>query len=279
MLFRSAIQLPVRSERWAELIAWPSRSFQPERLLAQRSYVAGKQGIRLEAGHPMGDVASAPFQSDETLAIAGLRAGSEEAFAWLVMRFHQPVYSLLVRTMHQPGNAADLTQEVFVRLFRGARNIRGESSLQTWVYRVALREAANQRRWWMRHKQAVPNESELSDERRRAPMLLKNTLVNRTEATFEVAMLTQTNAQVERALRKVPEPFRTTLILRDIEGFPYEEVAEMQTVNLETVKSHLVRGRACLKELLAVPAAHLRCMESPGFGMRLGKEQILPNRQ
>jgi len=261
------------------LIAWPTRSFEPGRLFARRSYVAGKQGIRVEAGYPMGDVASTPFQPDETLLIAGLRAGSEEAFALLVMRFYQPVYSLLVRTMHQHGNAADLTQEVFVKLSRGVRNIHGQSSLRTWIYRVALREAANRRRWWMRHKQMVPNESELCGEQCGTPMLLKDTLVNQTEAPYEIAVHMQTHARVERALRKVPEPFRTTLILRDIEGFPYEEVAEMQTVTLETVKSHLVRGRACLKELLAVPAAHFRCMESPGFEMRLGKDQILPNRQ
>jgi RNA polymerase sigma-70 factor (ECF subfamily) len=225
----------------------------------------------------MGDVASAPtFQSDETSLIAGLRAGSEEAFAWLIARFHQPVYSLLVRTTHDRADAADLTQEVFVKLSRGVRNIRGESSLRTWIYRVALREAANQRRGWMRHKQqGIPIEPDLSGGECRTPMLLKDTLVNEAEGLYEIAMHTQTKARVEGALRKVPEPFRTTLILRDIEGFLYEEIAEMQSVNLGTVKSRLVRGRACLKALLAVPAAHPRCVESSRFEMPLGKEQII----
>jgi len=225
----------------------------------------------------MGDVASAlTFQSDDTSLIAELRAGSEEAFAWLVARFHQPVYSLLVRTMDDPADAANLTQEVFVKLSRGVRDIRGESSLRAWIYQVALREAANRRRWWMRHKQQViPKEPDLSGGECRTPMLLKDPLVNQAEGLYEIAVHAQTKARVEGALRRVPEPFRTTLILRDIEGFLYEEVAEMQSVNLGTVKSRLVRGRACLKALLAVPAAHPRCVVSSGFETPPGTEQIV----
>jgi RNA polymerase sigma-70 factor (ECF subfamily) len=225
----------------------------------------------------MGDVAGAPaFQSDETALIAGLRAGSDEACAWLIARFHQPVYSLLARTTHDRAHAADLTLQVFVKLSRGVRNIRSESSLRTWIYRVALREAANQRRRWMLHKQReTPIEPDLSGGECRTPMLLKDTLMNHAEGMYWTAMHTQTKARVEAALRRVPEPFRTTLILRDIDGFLYEEVAEIQSVNLGTVKSRLVRGRACLKALLAAPAAHSRRVTSSGFEMPLGEEQVV----
>ena len=96
----------------------------------------------------MGNVASAlTLQSDETALIAELRAGSEEAFAWLIARYHQPIFSLLARTVQDRADAADLTQEVFVKVFRGVGNFHGESSLRTWIYRIALREASNQRRW------------------------------------------------------------------------------------------------------------------------------------
>jgi len=160
------------------------------------------------------------FQFDETSLIAGLRAGSEKAFARLIARFHQPVYSLLARTTYDRADAADLTQEVFVKLYRGVRNIRGESSLRMWIYRVALREAAIERRWWMRHKeQEIPIEPDLNGGGCRTPMLLKDTLVNQAEGMCELAVHTQMKARVEAALRKVPEPFRTTMILRDIEGF------------------------------------------------------------
>jgi RNA polymerase sigma-70 factor (ECF subfamily) len=79
---------------------------------------------------------------------------------------------------------------------------------------------------------------------------LKDMLVDPAESPYEMALHEENRARVELALREVPEPFRTTLILRDIEGFVYEEVAAMQDINLGTVKSRLVRGRAFLKASL-----------------------------
>ncbi|MFZ1013520.1 MAG: sigma-70 family RNA polymerase sigma factor, partial [Terracidiphilus sp.] len=108
----------------------------------------------MQADLTMGNLASAfTLQSEEAALIAELRAGSEEAFEWLIARYHQPIYSLLARTVYDRSDAADLTQEVFVKIFRGVGGFHGESSLRTWIYRIALREASNQRRWWMRHKQ------------------------------------------------------------------------------------------------------------------------------
>jgi RNA polymerase sigma-70 factor (ECF subfamily) len=75
-------------------------------------------------------------------------------------------------------------------------------------------------------------------------------LVDPGESPYEMATHAESRERVESALRQVPEPFRTTLILRDIEGFVYEEVADMLGVNLGTIKSRLVRGRACLRKLL-----------------------------
>src|SRR5581483_2218448 len=160
-------------------------------------------------------------------------------------------YSLLARTVRDRADAADLTQEVFVKVFRGVARFHGESSLRTWIYRIALHEASNQRRWWMRHKQQeVPIEQELSEGSSGTPIKLKEMLVDPSESPFEMAMHAENRTRVEAALSRVPEPFRTTMILRDIEGFVYEEVAEIQGVNLGTVKSRLVRGRALLKALL-----------------------------
>ena len=228
----------------------------------------------LQADLTMGNLASAlTLQSDEAARVQELRAGSEEAFAWLLARYHQPIYSLLARTVHDRADAADLTQEVFVKVFRGVGGFHGESSLRTWIYRIALREASNQRRWWMRHKQQeVPIEQEMTDSESGTPVRLKDMLVDPSESPFEAAEHEETRARVERALSLVPEPFRTTLILRDIEGFVYEEVAEMQGVNLGTVKSRLVRGRACLKLLLTAPARSAQSRAFADFQMPMGEE-------
>jgi RNA polymerase sigma-70 factor, ECF subfamily len=105
---------------------------------------------------------------------------------------------------------------------------------------------------------------------------LKEMLVDPSESPYESAVHSENRARVEAALSQVPEPFRTTLILRDIEGFVYEEVAEMQGVNLGTVKSRLVRGRACLKAILSAPVANehagKRARENARFEVPLGEE-------
>jgi RNA polymerase sigma-70 factor (ECF subfamily) len=226
----------------------------------------------------MGNLASAlTLQSEETALVAELRAGSEEAFAWLIARYHKPIFSLLARTVQDRAEAADLTQEVFVKVFRGVGNFHGESSLRTWIYRIALHEASNQRRWWKRHKQReVPIDQEICEGDSGTPVRLKEMLVDPAESPYEMAAHAEDRARVEAALQQVPEPFRTTLILRDIEGFVYEEVAEMLGVNLGTVKSRLVRGRACLKAILTAPAASEHSGEisgaNAGFKTPLGEE-------
>jgi RNA polymerase sigma-70 factor (ECF subfamily) len=222
----------------------------------------------------MGNLASAlTLQSEEAALIAELRAGSEEAFAWLIARFHQPIYSLLARVVYDRADAADLTQEVFVKVFRGVGSFHGESSLRTWIYRIALREASNQRRWWMRHKrQEVAIDEDFTDRESGTQMQLKERLVDPGESPYDAMVHEENRARVEAALSQVPEPFRTTLILRDIEGFVYEEVAEMQGANLGTVKSRLVRGRAYLKTLLQAQATPARCAVKEDFEVLLGEE-------
>jgi RNA polymerase sigma-70 factor (ECF subfamily) len=231
------------------------------------------EDTELQADLTMGNLASAlTLQSDEAALVEELRAGSEEAFAWLIAHYHQPIYSLLARTVRNSADAADLTQEVFVKVFRGIRGFHGQSSLRTWIYRIALREASNQRRWWKRHQQQeIAMEQEIAQGDCGRPVQLKDMLVDPSESPYDAALHEENRARVEQALRQVPEPFRTTLVLRDIEGFVYEEVAAMQGVNLGTVKSRLVRGRACLKALLSLPQPGSRPTALAGMKISLGE--------
>jgi len=228
----------------------------------------------LQADLTMGNVAGAlALQPEEAALVAELRSGSEEAFAWLIAHYHQPIFSLLARTVRNQADAADLTQEVFVKVFRGIHGFHGESSLRTWIYRIALREASNQRRWWTRHQQhEIPIEQEMGEGDNGRPVLLKDTLVDPSESPYDAALHEENRAYVEQALRQVPEPFRVAIILRDIEGFSYEEVAAMQGVNLGTVKSRLVRGRAFLKVLLAAPKPGSRTKALSGMELSLREE-------
>ena len=228
----------------------------------------------MQADLTMGNIAGTlTLPTEEAALIEELQAGSEEAFAWLIAHYRQPIFSLLARTVRNRADAADLTQEVFVKVFRGIKGFHGESSLRTWIYRIALREASNQRRWWMRHQQQeIPIEQESPEGENGRTVRLKDMLVDPSESPYDVAVRDENRVRVERALGQVPEPFRTTLILRDINGFVYEEVAAMQGVNLGTVKSRLVRGRACLRALLAEGRPGSRSAALPGMELSLREE-------
>ena len=214
----------------------------------------------MQTGFAVGNIADAlAIRAGEAAIVADLKAGSEEAFAWLIATYHQPIYSLIARSVQDPADAADITQEVFVKVFRNISSFHEESSLRTWMYRIAIHEASNQRRWWSRHKrQEVTIETETGEQSEGQPLCLKDTLVDAQQSPYDQAAHEEIRSRVESELRQVDEPFRTAVILRDIEGFSYEEVAEILGVQLGTVKSRLMRGRAQLKERLASYAAAAR---------------------
>ncbi len=206
----------------------------------------------MSAGLAVSNLASAiGIRPEEAAIITELKAGSEEAFAWLIARYHQPIYSLVARTIQNPADAPDLTQEIFLKVYRGIGGFHGDASLRTWIYRIALHEASNQRRWWSRHRrQEITIETEVAQTGDGHPVCLKDTLADDHESPFDFAAHEQIRARVEAELREVPEPFRTVVVLRDIEGFAYEEVADILNVNIGTIKSRLMRGRAHLKKRL-----------------------------
>ncbi len=202
----------------------------------------------------LGDLASAigARSQEEAAIVAELKAGSETAYAWLIGEFQQPVYGLVYRVVNDPSDAADTTQDVFLKVFRGMKHFHGGSSLKTWIYRIALHEAANRRRWWFRHKS---KETSIEPAESDSPGLTENTLqmalTDPAESPFDNVAHHEVQQRVEQELRKVPEPYRTTLILRDLEEMSYEEIAEVLEVSLGTVKSRLTRGREALRQRLA----------------------------
>jgi len=201
----------------------------------------------------LGDLASAigVRSQEEAAIVAELKAGSEAAYAWLIGEFQQPVYGLVYRVVNDPADAADTTQDVFLKVFRGMKQFHGESSLKTWIYRIALHEAANRRRWWFRHKaretSIEPAEVEGSGTGENA---VQQALTDHHDSPFENVAHHEVQQRVEEELRKVSEPYRTTLILRDLEEMSYEEIAEVLEISLGTVKSRLTRGREALRQRL-----------------------------
>ena len=202
----------------------------------------------------MSNLASAiDISAADSALVSELKAGSEEAFAQLIAQYHQPLYSLIFRSLMDPADAADIVQEVFIKVFRNIRSFHEDSSLRTWLYRIALREASNQRRWWSRHKrQEITMESPLradydDDD---SDLSLGATLADTNGSPFDYASQHESRERIEDALRQIPEAFRNVVVLREIEGFAYEEISEILSINIGTVKSRLARGRAALRQVL-----------------------------
>lgn len=176
----------------------------------------------------------------------GLRAGSEEAYEALIERYQQPVFNLVYRLLEDPGDASDVVQEVFFKVFRNVNSFRGGSSLRTWIYRIAVNEAHNHRRWFSRHRRnQVGLESEEENVRNWQDVFSDN-----SRSAFDLVSDSETRAIVEQALAEVNPLFRAAVVLRDLEEMSYEEIAEVLQVSLGTVKSRILRGREALRKNL-----------------------------
>jgi RNA polymerase sigma-70 factor (ECF subfamily) len=202
------------------------------------------------------------IRTEEASVVAELKAGSEDAFYWLITHYNQPVYSLIYRILDDPSDAADTTQEVFIKVFRGIKGFNSDSSLKTWIYRIAVHEASNRRRWWFRHKShetSIEPGPERDDES--SAFGVKDKLIDEGKSPLQNIYDAELKARVETELKALNEPYRTTVILRDIEELSYEQIAEVMQTSLGTVKSRLVRGREALRKRLE---RHL-----PALGMAL----------
>jgi RNA polymerase sigma-70 factor (ECF subfamily) len=204
------------------------------------------------------DAAGAIFSATgEDRLLEGLRQGDELAYETLIQQYEQPVYNLVSRLVEDSADASDVVQEVFLKVFRKVASFRGESSLKTWIYRIAVNEARNQRRWFSRHKrQEVGLEAPSGDAQGYGEWL-----EDAGPSPFDTTLDHETEELFENALKDVSQPFRAALVLREVEGLSYEEVAEILEISLGTVKSRILRGREALKKSLTArleQPSHLR---------------------
>lgn len=185
--------------------------------------------------------------AEEAQLVTELQAGSEEAFAYVLERYRNPVYSLVAQILVSEADAADVLQNVFVKVFRGIGQFHGQSTLKTWLYRIAVREALNFRRGWFRRHFHEP--FSIDDE----PADPSGKLATAPAADGPYETLEQSERQqlVKSALDALPRPYRAVLVLREMEDMPYDEIADMLGVPEGTVKSRLMRGRELLRRKLA----------------------------
>jgi RNA polymerase sigma-70 factor, ECF subfamily len=193
------------------------------------------------------DFEPAALHLEDAALIAGLRSGADAAYEELIARFEQPVYALVSRLVEQPADAPDVTQDVFIKIFRNVDHFRGESSLKTWIYRIAVNEARNYHRWFGRHRRQEVDLEPPSTEAHG----WGDVLPDAGPSPFQLALDHETQALIEEALTEVNSSFRAALVLREVEGLSYEEIAEVLEISLGTVKSRILRGREALRRAVA----------------------------
>ncbi len=195
------------------------------------------------AGAELAPPAAFVWPHEEAL-VARLRAGEMSAFEELVNEYQPLVYALTLRILGDAEEARDATQETFLKIFRHLGKFRGEASLKTWVCRVAINQARSAERWWRRRHR---DETESLDEARDGDGEVRRQLISPAASPETIAIDRERHRQIEAALATVKRDFRIAVILRDIEGLSYEEIAEILEVSVGTVKSRIARGREMLR--------------------------------
>lgn len=186
--------------------------------------------------------AHAGLSQEDARILRGLRAGIEEAYEELIEGYEQQLYGMIYRLLGNPMDAADVVQEVFLKVFRTINSFREQSSLRTWIYRIAVNEAHNHRRWLVRHCSC-----EVSMEDEHGHQRALEYAADPGRSPYEQALEGENRTLIERALTRVSPVFRTAVVLRDIQNLSYEEIAEILQVSIGTVKSRILRGREALR--------------------------------
>jgi RNA polymerase sigma-70 factor (ECF subfamily) len=189
------------------------------------------------------------FTTAENDFLDRLRVGESDAFDTLVCRYSGDIYALLVRITQNPDEAGDLTQETFLRAFKAIRRFRGDSELKTWLFRIAINESRNRHRWWKRRfrEKTVSLDDSVGD----TDVRLHETLSNGAADPESIMLRREHHKALEIALASLPEAYREVIVLRDIEGQSYQEIADVLKINIGTVKSRIARGREELRHKLS----------------------------
>lgn len=187
----------------------------------------------------------------ESKLIARMKAGEMSAFDELVEEYQPLVYALSFRILGDAEDARDAAQETFLKIYRYFARFRGEASLKTWICRIAINQARSSERWWRRRFRNATSSLDAplglnsEDERTLADYLESDAVSPENETLSR-----ERGHQIELGLNKLKKDFRIAVILRDIEGLSYEEIAYVTEVSVGTVKSRIARGREMLREVV-----------------------------
>ena len=194
-------------------------------------------------------VGSPAFAVSDSDFVERLRSGDAEAFDTLITRYSSDIFSLLYRMTEDAEEARDLTQETFLNALKAIKSFRGEAELKTWLFRIALNQSRNRFRWWKRRKrnETVSLDKPLGE----GSATVADTIADDGETPEQAVLREERRQKLLAALGGLPEIFRETVVLCDIEGLGYEETARTLNISIGTVKSRLARAREQLRKRLS----------------------------
>lgn len=178
----------------------------------------------------------------QAVLVARCVAGDEVACAELVDEHQRMVYQLAIHLLGDHNEALDLSQEVFLRVFRTLDRFGGRSTLRTWIYRIVINQARNRMRWWRRRRRG--DQVSLDDFVRERGDLPETRVAASPDRVFRQKELAQ---RLQQALDRLPFDQKTAIVLREVEGLSYEEIGDSLGVALGTVRSRLARARETLR--------------------------------
>jgi len=207
------------------------------------------------------------FVENEVAFVDRLQVGSDEAFETLISLYQAPIYNVAYRILGDASEASDAVQETFMKIFKGIKTFRGESGLKTWIYRIAISESLNRQRWWKRWRHHAPISVDDTSPNGARLVEVRDSRPTPESACAQMEM----EREVQRALNGLSFEHRVAVVLRDIEGLSYEEIAETLGLSLGTVKSRLWRARSELKtKLESVLRSRSRSPQRDAFHSRRG---------
>lgn len=178
-------------------------------------------------------------------------------FEEIVERYHGKVFQLVYRYIGDYDEACDLTQDTFVRAYGAWREFRGESQIYTWLYRIAINLCHNQQKKLQRRRRvecvsldSAPAESGSGSGAAHGPMWSSREVADERPLPLQTLESHELRVRLHEALRELPDNYRTVIVLRDIEGLTYEEIARITDSTLEAIKSRLFRARGAIRRLM-----------------------------
>ncbi|HHC73821.1 MAG TPA: RNA polymerase sigma factor RpoE [Thiothrix sp.] len=173
-----------------------------------------------------------------------VQAGDNTAFDILVLKYQQKIINLVTRYVHDPATALDVTQEAFIKAYRGLHNFRGESAFYTWMYRIAINTAKNH---LVARSRRLPD---VDIDAQEAEQYSGESALKEYDSPESMTLKDELHATVIRAIESLPDDLRTAITLREIEGMSYEEIAVAMDCPIGTVRSRIFRAREAVdKEL------------------------------